>query len=239
MTKLAVSKFPSGPAPAPGETRPRWSHTRSRKRDNESIGMPRRIIGALPPVVTGLQDEVNQMESRVNRLFSFLALAVLGAAVLIPSTAEASHYRYGHTSWRPAGGTTIDFNIQNAFRRDGNPCVSTLTNTTIPCTGPGGFPGVGDVIVEVTGGTQFFPGDSSVIGSPLGPLYYVVTAIDPANNWLLGNALDPTSLPLIDTAVTHTYTTMGDYLAFIDSCCRISAGVSPNDHMNNPDGGYR
>jgi len=78
--------------------------------------------------------------------------------------------------------------------------------------------------VEFTGFTTFDFGDASTpAGSPLGPLYYLVTSIDPVNNWLLGSALDQNSLPLIDTLLTHTYAATGDYLAFTDSCCRIDA----------------
>jgi hypothetical protein len=173
-------------------------------------------------------------------LLNIMALGIVAANGLWGGVAEASHYRYGHTSWRPTGVTNqIDFTVQNAFRRDANPCVDVTTNTTVPCTG-GGDPLVGDVIVEFTGGTTFDFGDlSTPAGSPLGPLYYVVTSIDPVNNWLLGIALDENSLPAIDTAITHTYAATGDYLAFTDSVARISAGFAPNDHMNNPDGGYR
>jgi hypothetical protein len=152
--------------------------------------------------------------------FLLILVVAIGIGILeglLATPAEASHFRYGHTNWQPAGGTTIDFTVQNAWRRDANPCVNTITNTTVPCTGPGGQPGIGDVIVEFTGFTQFDPGDGTLFGSPLGPLYYVVTSIDPANNWLLGSALDENSLPLIDTRITHTYTAAGDYLAFIDS----------------------
>ena len=62
------------------------------------------------------------------------------------------------------------------------------------------------------------PGDGSAsIGSPLGPLLYLVTAIDPANNWLFGQALDPAILPTISTTISHTYPANGNYTAFIDS----------------------
>ncbi len=161
---------------------------------------------------------------------------VIGAWSLIVSEgAFASHFRYGHFNWQPAAtGNTIDFTLQNAFRRSGyGSCVNTATNTSMPCTGPGGGPGVGDIILETVGGTVFNPGDASgTIGSPLGPLMYRVASIDPANDWLFGMALDPASLPAHDTLVTHTYAAPGDYTGFIDSAARIT-------HINNSNGGYR
>ena len=172
--------------------------------------------------------------------FLLILVAAIGIGSLA-TPAEASHFRYGHTSWRQTGITNqIDFTVQNAFRRDANPCVNVTTNTTTACTAPDTFPAVGDVIVEFTGFTTFDFGDASTpAGSPLGPLYYLVTSIDPVNNWLLGIALDQNSLPLIDTAITHTYAATGDFLAFTDSSARISSSATPNDHMNNPNGGYR
>lgn len=66
-----------------------------------------------------------------------------------------------------------------------------------------------------------------------------MNSIDLNNNWLFGLALDPASLPAIDTALSHTYAAPGNYRAFTDSCCRISAVAGVNEHINNPDGGYR
>lgn len=152
---------------------------------------------------------------------------------------EHTHFRYGHYSWETAGGNTIEFTLQNAFRRNGYSCVDPGTLGTVACPTADGFPGVGDVFSEFIGGTRFFPGDGAVIGSPLGPLLYVVTSIDPTNNWLFALALDPTNLPAVDTTINHTYSATGDYLAFTDSCCRISAVSGVNAHINNPDGGYR
>ena len=117
--------------------------------------------------------------------------------------AYASHFRYGHYTWKPTSGNTIEFTIQNAFRRDGYICTNPATLTFVPCTGPGGLAGVGDVFLETIGGTVFNPGDGSpTIGSPLGPLLYRVTSIDPANNWLFALALDPASLPAVKTTIT-------------------------------------
>jgi hypothetical protein len=164
-----------------------------------------------------------------------LLVLVAGLWSLIASEgALASHFRYGHFNWRPAASAnTIEFTLQNAFRRSANPCVDPATSSTTSCSAPDGMPAIGDVIVEFTGGTTFNPGDASgTIGSPMGPLMYQVAAIDPANDWLFGVALDPASLPAVDTLVTHTYAAPGNYTGFIDSGARIT-------HINNSNGGYR
>ncbi|NOX91237.1 MAG: hypothetical protein GXP18_01950 [Gammaproteobacteria bacterium] len=114
------------------------------------------------------------------------------------------------------------------------------------CTGPGRVAGVGDIIVERIGGSQFNWGDGSArVGSSFGPLLYLVTSIDPVNNWLSGVAVDPTSLPIansgdpIDTILNHTYSSAGTFTAFLASCCRISRSSGPNEHINNRGGNYR
>jgi hypothetical protein len=166
-----------------------------------------------------------------------IALITMSAGAQL---AYATHFRYGHYNWKPAGGNTIEFTIQNAFRRDGFFCVNPATLAFVACTGPGALAGIGDVFPEFVGSTLFYPGDGTgAIGSPLGPLLYRVTSIDPAKNALFAQALDPGSLPAIKTTITHTYPTTGNFLAFTDSCCRISAVDSPNAHINNHDGGYR
>src|SRR5436309_903693 len=166
--------------------------------------------------------------------------------------AYATHFRYGHINWAPVSGTTIQFTIQNSFRRSVGPpeayeCIDPATVapgtvTTIPCSAADGLPGPGDVFVEDIGFTQLLPGDDSdPIGSPLGPLLYVITSIDPTNEWLFALTLDPDSLPTIDTTITLTYPATGNFTAAIDSCCRISPAPlsGTNAHINNPDGGYR
>ncbi|TMA54744.1 MAG: hypothetical protein E6J80_09975, partial [Deltaproteobacteria bacterium] len=175
--------------------------------------------------------------------------AVLGGG---GQPAYATHFRYGHINWAPVTGNTIQFTIQNAFRRSFLPsvayeCIDPATvapdtvPTIIPCSAADGLPGPGDVFAEDIGSTQFFPGDGSVIDSPLAELLYVVTSIDPVNEWLFALALDPASLPAIDTTITHTYPAAGNFTAAIDSCCRISPVPfsGTNAHINNPDGGYR
>jgi len=126
------------------------------------------------------------------------------------------------------------------FRRNGYSCLDPTMLTTIPCSGSDGLPGVDDVISETIGGTTLNWGDGSPpVSSPTGQLLYVIREFDPVNNWVAGFALDPASLPALDTTISHTYDEPGDYTAFIDSCCRISEVLLVNEHINNPDGGYR
>ncbi|MCF6338540.1 MAG: hypothetical protein L3J84_11415 [Gammaproteobacteria bacterium] len=117
--------------------------------------------------------------------------------------------------------------------------------TRVACTGPAGVAGVGDVIFERIGRSQFNWGDGSRVSSPFGSLLYLVTSIDPANNWLSGVAVDPTSLPIanpgdpIDTVLNHTYNSSGAFTAYLSSCCRTSRFATFNEHINNPGGIYR
>lgn len=173
-------------------------------------------------------------------------LASIGA-----SPAWATHFRYGHITWTnvPAGSNTVAFTIQDAWRRDGfsQACVNPATGTAmtaptvVPCTGPGGAPGNGDVFFETVGTTQFDFGDGSpLLGSPVNRgLLYKVTSIDATNNWMFAFALDPNSLPSVSTTIQHTYASAGPKTAKIDDTARISHCVSPNAHINNPDAAYR
>lgn len=172
-------------------------------------------------------------------------LGAMLTLVLPPTESLATHFRYGHITWTDSGGNDVEVTIQNAWRRNGyfttnNGCVDPATLTSVACSSPDGIAGVGDVIIEFIGGTKLNWGDGSpTVGLPFGPLLYLVTAIDPANNWLFGLALDPASFPALDTTLAHSYATAGDYTVFINSCCRISGVLPPNEHINNPDGGYR
>ncbi|HJQ83595.1 MAG TPA: hypothetical protein VKA21_05945 [Candidatus Binatia bacterium] len=169
-------------------------------------------------------------------------LTLLACAAWTP--AYATHFRYAHITWRPVSGNTVEFIIQAAWRRSASPtfdeCVNPATGAVIACTGPGGLSGVGDVVREDIGDTTFFPGDGTEIRiSGQDYLYFKVTSIDPTNNWFFAEALDPASLPAVDTTISHTYPNAGPWIARIDSCCRISPTVAPNAHINNPDRNYR
>lgn len=177
------------------------------------------------------------MHAALSSLLLGISLGVLAIGSSIgPAAANHSHFRYGHYFWSPAGGTTIDFTLQNAFRRGSYACLNPTTPTTleqVSCTGPDGRAGIGDVIEESIGGSVFATGDGTIIRGPTGgPLLYRVTSIDPPADSLFGLALDPKSLPVLDTTISHTYPAPGDYLAFTDACCRFT-------HVNNSNGPYR
>jgi hypothetical protein len=185
------------------------------------------------------------MRTRIRTATVLVAALVVTLALGLATPARATHFRYGQISWTPISGTKVAFTVQGSWRRNDNPtfnpCVSTTTTSIVPCSGLDGFPLPGDVIREDIGDTQLVFGDSSTpAGSPGGRgLYYLITSVDPTNNWLFGLALDANSLPTVDTTIEHTYATAGTYTARIDSCCRISPTVTPNAHINNPDLDYK
>jgi hypothetical protein len=192
-----------------------------------------------------------------------LGLMMLCAVLEISTPAYATHFRAGHIEWEhvgPASNHTIQFTVQNAWRQDGvsSPsgnlayrCVNaagfvnqSTKLPTIDCTGPAfngkHNPGVGDVFVELIGSTRFNFGDNSSVGGPGGdPLLYLVTSADSTGNWVFGLALDPNSLPAVDTTIQHHYSNGNARTANINSCCRLSACTAPNAHMNNPDDNYQ
>jgi len=167
---------------------------------------------------------------------------------LAATAAQASHFRYGHIAWT-AGTTTNSVNVRllNAWRGNGYnfQCVNPVSMTRGACTGPGGIAGVGDIIIERIGRSQFNWGDGSRVYSPFGSLLYLVTSIDPVDNWLSGVAVDTTSLPIanpgdpIDTILNHTYNSAGSFTAYLSSCCRTSRFARFNEHINNSSRRYR
>jgi len=190
--------------------------------------------------------------SRIGAIGAMVAaFALIGA---LP--AHATHFRYGTINWVPAASPprTIIFQVQDAFRRAPtvnesslDPCIDITTLAVTTCTGIGsgdGHPGVGDVVREDIGGTQFFFGDGSHIPSGNTPMFYQVTSIDMANNWMFVQGLDPSTFgtagAVIDPMIAHTYTgNTATFTAGLDDCCRISGTDPPNGHINNPDFGYR
>jgi hypothetical protein len=147
-----------------------------------------------------------------------------------------SHFRFGHITWErdyssPPNTAKITFTA--GFRRSGYVCRDPITNAILPCTGPGGLPGIGDVIWETIGGTgiQDF-GD----GTSTGTLHFEVFAFDSANDWILARALQPGTN---NNYLLHTYPNVGPFTLYSFDCCRISAQRPPNAHLNNPDQLYR
>src|SRR5438552_10037808 len=76
--------------------------------------------------------------------------AVLGG---VGQPAYATHFRYGHISWTPVSGNTVQFTIQNVYRRaffpgrpdlDAYRCIDPATLATVPCSAADGLPGPGD-----------------------------------------------------------------------------------------------
>src|SRR6266446_9350985 len=89
--------------------------------------------------------------------------AVLGGG---GQPAYATHFRYGHINWAPVTGTTIQFTIQNSFRRSFLPsvayeCRDPATLDILPSSAADGLPGPGDVFVEDIGNTVLSLGDGS------------------------------------------------------------------------------
>jgi len=178
----------------------------------------------------------------MRRTYCFLAALFLALSM---SVANATHFRFGHLTWKPTTGNSIEFELQNAWRRSAyttanGRCIDPATLGSIPCTGGDGAADIGDIIVEHQGATTFDPGDGSgLVSSPLGSLMYLVKSIDMVNDWIIGLALDPSSFPAVDTTIEHTYAAPGTYTANTASCCRLSPLSSGNAHINNPDGNYR
>ncbi len=144
-------------------------------------------------------------------LMRFLLPLLLLLGATLP--AQASHFRYGTVSWEPTATTgQVKFTIVDAFRR------SAYTGTASD-----GRPAIGNIITENTGATSFSFGD----GGNTGTLQYIVTAIDTAEDFLIGEALNPGTS---SRGVLHTYSGAGPFTAQISSAARISA-------LNNRSGG--
>lgn len=152
---------------------------------------------------------------------------------------DPGHFRFSHINWRPTGTTNqVEFNVLSAFTRAEYPtCIDTGTLGSIPCTGPGGLPGVGNVIRETianghlisgTGGagTELFFGD----GTNSGALLYRVDSINLSENSLLAHAIDP-SQP--GEKIRHTYLSAGMFTAELNDFSRNA--VEENNFVK----GYR
>ncbi len=133
----------------------------------------------------------------------------------------ATHFRFGHLTWQTEGADgQVRFTLTGAFRRNG-----------YSGSGSDGYPITGDVIREDIGGTSLCFGD----GVCTGTLYFTVTAYDSVNNWIQGVG----GVVAGERTIVHNYRAAGTFIAYSQSCCRISALVAPNAHINNPGRGYR
>jgi hypothetical protein len=138
------------------------------------------------------------------RYLRLLLIAVTFSFFYI-TTAQATHFRFGHLTWTPQpdiSPTTVKFNLTASFRRNG-----------YPGSGSDGLPVIGDIITETIGGTGIDFGD----GTSTGTLQFQVTAYSVTENWINAVALDPGGgTPIIeaglvstsaagDVGVVHTY----------------------------------
>ncbi len=143
-------------------------------------------------------------------LFSMVIVTLF--VLSFANEANASHFRYGHLTYVKDANSnaTVIFTLTDAFRRSGYGAVN-----------------VGDEIIESVGATSLAFGDGSFTPT----LHYRVIAIDAANDWLIGRALE-----VGDTSkqtLTHTYTAPGPFVAQISSCCRTGVEI------NNPGQSYQ
>lgn len=165
----------------------------------------------------------NQMTYKQYAPWLRAAFLFVLALAFFSSSAFATHVRYLHLAWESAGNDDVDFIYISVFRRDG-----------YQGEGDDGHPIIGDVVTETIGGTTLCFGD----GNCTGTLDFEVTDFDVDDNFIIVRALDP------DTGanrIRHTYEDDGPFVAFSESCCRISAQDfdGTNRHWNNPDGFYR
>ena len=168
-----------------------------------------------------------------------LVLSLLATVVAIGQASAGPVFKGGRITWSSVTTRRVEFVIESSFRRDvytnaNGHCVNPVTLAGISCSGADGRPEVGDVIVESEGDTTFNAGDGTpAIASPLGSLLYLVTSVDKTANLFYGSALDPASLPAVDTNVTHTYASAGVFRAFLSGSGRMAPTEGPSVHVNN------
>ena len=103
----------------------------------------------------------------IYKKLSFLAVVAL---FFISFTAQATHWRFGQLTWKPAAAAnTAEFTLTAAFRLNGN-------------YGLPGTPVVGDVITEFQGGTGLSFGDGSSTGTLQFQVISVYTEINHIRN---------------------------------------------------------
>lgn len=160
---------------------------------------------------------------RAGGLFPWaLLLLALGWLGCFPPPASGSHFRYANLSWSPTGvAGEVQFRLQLAIRRD----LLGLNGVF-----PGGIDNhaeTGDVVALDVQEFSFDYGD----GSGLNPVTMVVTAFSVAENWILGEVLDPqTGSP----GPRHRYPGPGPFIAGISRCCRLG----PNSLNNRAGASY-
>lgn len=147
-------------------------------------------------------------------------LAILGVLAALP--AAASHFRFGNLSWAPTGNPgEVEYRLTLAIRRDD------AFNGLFP-GGVDQYAETGDIVTNDLGAITFAFGDGQM--TPTLPM--VITAFSVTENWILGEALDPTTG---QRGIRHRYLSEGPFLAGLDECCRLQA----TELNNRANGQYR
>lgn len=151
-------------------------------------------------------------------------LALLAIIGLVPSTAEASHFRYGTLNWQPTGvPNEVKVNFRIGFRRARVPSdqqyyTNPLGGETF--SGPDGYPVTGDVFYDMIGGT-FLAFDVGVGADVTGILPFRVTSYSVAEDWFVAEMIDPDD-PLLQTVgLKHRYTGSGPFTILAPNGNRI------------------
>src|SRR5687768_13394263 len=154
------------------------------------------------------------LQSRLLRA-AFLSAVVAFCCFGSARAAEASHFRYGHLTWRATGPTTAAFTLITAYRR-----------SEFNGTAGDGFVAIGDLFSD---GVDIEFGD----GTSSGGVQFQAIAIDPTADFVVGRSVNPMGQPFI----THTYPSANNkglpWEADYASCCRIST------LQNNSDSTFR
>jgi len=131
----------------------------------------------------------------------WLALLLVTAAVFTASDAEATHFRFGHITWKATGTNTAEITVLHAWR-----CTFFFSSSA--CTSGsivgGGVP---------TTATFNFGGGSPATSNLTGTVIFN----DAANGWFLAKYV-----------TTHAYPSQGPFTASFSNCCRISTLQNSN-----------
>ncbi len=136
--------------------------------------------------------------------------AVVGLLLLVPTFASATHFRFGEITWKPVAGQANTVEFRATLG---------YRRSFFNGSHADGDPQTGDVIAPDA--LNFGDGGSLNLQATVSDY-----SID--EDWLLAQA-----------TATHTYASVQDYLAYLDSAARASGCRAPNAHINNPDGAYR
>ena len=156
----------------------------------------------------------NTNKSIMLKRLQLIAAMLFAIFTLLPQDVQATHFRYGHLTWQKVSGNTVRFTLVDAFKRSWYGPVN-----------------IGDVITEFVGSTSLKFGDGTFTPT----LQYVIIAVDPVDDWILGQALDPSDIT--KTTIDHTYTTPDN--AGSPWLAEILTSARTIGEINNPNGTYR